>query len=161
MLPECPGWMIIGAKALPPSPASSAQASPVEEVTVGSNDWVTALSPTLAVSGGAPPGPNGPISSGLRSHSPWLISGSLNVRLAESPPLDSVTPLSGTAGETSGSPGKYSRSNVTGALDVAVAWSCAVSGGTTYSGNGLYLQSESDGAQAGSGRAISLVFGTP
>ena len=107
------------------SPLKDDHRSPVDDVIQGSKAWVTALRLALAVTSGAPEAGYGPISAGLSSHNPGLTSGSLKVTLALSPSIEPVVPVwSFNPGEISGSPGKYSRSKVTGAVPVMVAWSC-------------------------------------
>src|ERR1700729_987185 len=114
-VPLWPGIRYRGLDRLP------SQRLPLLEVTAGSKASVTADRLADALSTGTPLGGYGPISSGFRSQIPGLTSGlSVKVRLAEPGPKVPVAPGDATAGERSGSPGKYSMSKVTGVLPSAL-----------------------------------------
>src|SRR5580698_5695764 len=102
-------------------PFSADHRSPVDDVTFRSNARVTALSDAAADSAGAPEAGYGPISEGKIDQKPGVSSGPETVALAESP--DEVAAMSG-------SPLKFSMSNVTGALLVALPTSSVVWLGT-------------------------------
>src|ERR1700728_4325449 len=107
MVADAPGATYVGEKPLV-SPLISDHRSPVEDVIHGSKARVTALRSALAVAAGAPVDGYGPISEGLSSHVPELISGSLRVTVALSPCIDPDVPTpSLVPGERSGSPWKY------------------------------------------------------